>query len=255
MLLTTKITRKLVWLFRLMAQRVSERIYIVKIRSYRWWWNDLAKKNAVGEILSTATNETDFDQTGRDDAEWLHSVFGSNRLVLDVGCGIGRIERFLAPYCRELHAVDISSVMLKKASKRLADVTNVQLRKVNGKDLSFYRDATFDALFCLLVLHHLEYEDAFGYLLEFNRILKMGGLCVLQFPDFCSERYFSAFLRHVPVEARFRPYARSRGYTSEQIRFELSKAGFDIQDLRRSGYEFIVLSKKLQNPVAAQRVD
>ena len=87
------------------------------------------------------------------------------------GAELEEIEKYLAQDCRELHAVDISSVMLSKASERLP-FPNVSLKLGNGRDLGMYPDAKFDAVFSLLMLQHLEKEDAFLYLLEIHRVLQ-----------------------------------------------------------------------------------
>ena len=50
--------------------------------------------------------------------------------------------------------------MLSKASERLP-FRNVSLKLGNGRDLGMYPDAKFDAVFSLLMLQHLEKEDAF----------------------------------------------------------------------------------------------
>lgn len=234
---------KIVWLCRLYAQRIRLFFERRTLRSYRRWWNHLARQNAMEEILTGASNITDFDEAGRQDARSLLDIVGPDKVILDVGCGIGRVELFLAEHCRELHAVDISHVMLAKASDRLP-FQNTHLKLGNGRDLSMYKESTFDCVFSFLVLQHLEKEDAFLYLMEFNRVLKDKGKCIVQFPDMMSEPHFNTFLKYVFVEPEFRPAGRVRGYTLEEIRFTMEKAGFDIEEIRRSGADFRVISSK-----------
>ena len=50
--------------------------------------------------------------------------------VLDIGCGIGRIEKYLAPRVGEMCAVDVSGRMIARARERLAGLPNVRLREV-----------------------------------------------------------------------------------------------------------------------------
>ncbi len=201
----------------------------------------------MNEILTGTFKEKDFDNAGKVEADWLLEVIGKAKVVLDVGCGIGRVEKFLAQHCRELHALDISSGMLMRAFERLP-YDNVFLRLGNGKDLNIYNDAKFDAIFSLLVLQHLEKEDAFYYLLEFNRVLKDGGKCIVQFPDFQSEEHFNSFLKYVFLDPDYRPHARVRGYSLEEIQFNLEKAGFNIDQVKKSGADFILVSTKSGGP-------
>lgn len=201
----------------------------------------------MAEILTGVSKEGDFDEAGKIEASWLLPLIGSDRIVLDVGCGIGRVEKFLAEHCRELHATDISAVMLRKAFERLP-FPNVFLMLGNGRDLSMYQDAKFDVVFSLLVLQHLEKEDAFFYLLEFNRVLKDGGKCIVQFPDLHSDEHFEAFIKDVFIDREYRPAARVRGYTMDEIRLKMTQAGFAIDDIKASGADLIVVSTKKGSP-------
>jgi hypothetical protein len=42
--------------------------------------------------------------------------------VLDVGCGIGRLERFLAPQVGAITAIDVSAAMIEEARRRCRDL-------------------------------------------------------------------------------------------------------------------------------------
>jgi ubiquinone/menaquinone biosynthesis C-methylase UbiE len=242
-----KVIPKVVWSIRLLIQRIQVAFTRRTLRSYKIWWNLLAAKDPLNEILTGIRGETDFDNSGKIDASWLLEVIGRNKVVLDVGCGIGRIDKFLAEHCRELHAVDVSSVMLTKAFDRLP-FDNVFLRLGNGRDLNFYDDGKFEALFSLLVLQHLEKEDAFYYLLEFNRVLKESGKCILQFPDFQSDEYYKSFIHNVFLDPDIRPAARTRSYLLEEIRFKMERTGFFIDEVRKSGADFILISSKRGRP-------
>jgi ubiquinone/menaquinone biosynthesis C-methylase UbiE len=222
--------------------------------SYRQVWNRLAFEKPMDAVLTGADSEIAFDAKGKADAEWLISIIGNDKRVLDVGCGMGRIEKFLAPHCRELHAIDVSPVMIGLAQSRLKEHHNVTFKAQDATDLSNYEDAFFDAIFSLLVLQHMDQEDAFRCLLEFNRLLKMNGNCIIQFPELASDFYFKSFLQGVRLSLEKRSLARTRCYTEEEVRFKMQKAGFSIQRLQKQAGEMVVVASKVESAPALKEL-
>ena len=193
--------------------------------SYEKTWDYLAKTDVLNAIL-TGADLNAFDETGEKDARMLSQFIDNASIVLDVGCGIGRIEKFLGPLCKELHAADVSSEMLKKAKKRLRGQSNIFLQKLNGIDLRCYPDNKFDFVFSMLVLQHMEKEDAFIYLEENYRVLKKGGRVFLQFPNLLSNHYFEYFVESAHGD---RNPARVRPYTIPEVRKIVESIGFEIE--------------------------
>ena len=79
----------------------------------------------------------------------LGSLQGLN--LLDVGCGTGTTDRYLAPRVRTLHGVDISEEMLAKAER---NVPRARYSHYDGKNLPF-EEGTFDVVVAICVLHHV----------------------------------------------------------------------------------------------------
>lgn len=76
-------------------------------------------------------------------------------VVADLGCGTGNAAELLAPWVREVVALDSSPEMLDAARQRLGERDNV--RFVRGDLTAPCVDAgSVDAAVCLLVLHHLD---------------------------------------------------------------------------------------------------
>ena len=106
------------------------------------------------------------------------AVLGKDRRVLQIGCGIGRIEQAIAGLVREAHGVDVSAEMIHRAQRRCAGLDNVFLRKTAGRDLADFGDASFDLVYAV---------DSFPYLVqsgealvarhfaEARRVLRPGG--------------------------------------------------------------------------------
>lgn len=66
--------------------------------------------------------------------------------VLDIGCGIGRLECALSGLCREIVGVDISRNMVDIARRRCSGLPGVDIRLVSGLGLQEFEDASFDLI-------------------------------------------------------------------------------------------------------------
>jgi ArsR family transcriptional regulator len=106
----------------------------------------------------------------------LAALAGSDWAVGDLGCGTGETSATLAPFVKQIVAVDASAAMLHAARKRLQPFDNVDLRRGDLESLPI-DDATLDAATLMLVLHYVpEPERA---LAEVSRVLKPGGRLIL----------------------------------------------------------------------------
>jgi len=128
----------------------------------------------VEEFL--ATGRADVDYTVR----WLRRLSLPTRYgrVLDFGCGVGRLSQALARQADEVVGVDISRPMLDTA--RQLDRSGGRCRFVPGDDLGAFPDGHFDLVNCVLVLQHLPRPAIDRYVVEFLRVLRPGGIAVLQ---------------------------------------------------------------------------
>lgn len=106
----------------------------------------------------------------------LLALLDDRWVVGDLGCGTGRVSALLAPFVRRVIAVDSSPEMLDAARRRLAGVTNVELRRGEIEQLPL-ADGELDAVCLVLVLHHL--ADPGRALAEAARCLKPGGRLVV----------------------------------------------------------------------------
>jgi SAM-dependent methyltransferase len=75
--------------------------------------------------------------------------------VLDIGCGIGRIERALAPHVGTITGIDLSPAMVAEARRRCRDFANAEFACVDGRDLAAVAGRRFGLVLAV---------DAFPYL-------------------------------------------------------------------------------------------
>jgi len=102
--------------------------------------------------------------------------------VLDVGCGIGRLERFLAAQVGAITAIDVSAGMIEEARRRCRDLANVTFEQCGGRDLAGFRDRSIDLV---LAVDSFPYLFAAGpqiaaqHLRDAARVLRPGGTIVI----------------------------------------------------------------------------
>jgi len=133
-------------------------------------------------------------------------------VVGDLGCGTGRLSAALAPFVREVVAVDGSAAMLDAARERLSGHANVRLLAGELEELPI-ADAELDAATLVLALHHAsEPPRVFA---QARRALAPGGrLLVVD------------MLPHDRDELREQMGHIWLGFAPAQVERDLAKAGF-----------------------------
>jgi SAM-dependent methyltransferase len=102
--------------------------------------------------------------------------------ALDFGCGVGRLTQALAGHFTEVVGVDIAESMLRRA--RALNRFGVRCSYVHNdrRDLAVLGGREFDLIYTAYVLQHMEPSYAGGYVAEFVRLLRSGGVAVFQMP-------------------------------------------------------------------------
>ena len=208
---------------------------------------DQAKLHVIG-----VTDEAALQATGEETLRFLQDSVGIGKddVVLEIGCGIGRVGKVVAPLCRKWIGCDVASNMLALTAERLKDLSNVELVEISGYDLSGVADASVDVVYCTVVFMHLESWDRYNYILEGFRVLRPNGRIYVDNINLCSDGGWKVFEVHRAMSSTNRPSHMTQNSTPQEIEAYLRRAGFsDVQIrtnddwIRASGIKRELLAK------------
>jgi SAM-dependent methyltransferase len=154
-------------------------------------WDERARKNAFHYIASWRREwDTDsFLASGEEDFARLVApvlersrISACGKVMIELGCGAGRMTRSFARRFERVYAFDVSQEMLQRARQIHPDEKNVLWLLGNGADFSCVRAEAADFIFSYLVLQHFPSKAlVFQYVREMLRILKPCGAFLFQF--------------------------------------------------------------------------
>jgi len=240
-------------------------------------WERFARLDAKWAILTRAEkkhhrwDEKEFFATGTTEIgiflEKLKELGISVSLgeALDFGSGIGRLTQGLGGNFEKVTGVDISQEMIRQAERVHRDNGRLSFVHNPTGDLACFSSGQFDLVYSFITLQHVSSREAIiGYLREFLRVLKPGGVLYFQLPtvrDYGVMR--SALLRAralvygllvrlgVPGELcffrlRLAPYMHMNHIPSTEVRalLEPAAAELHIENDRRTDTAYYLRKKE-----------
>jgi 2-polyprenyl-3-methyl-5-hydroxy-6-metoxy-1,4-benzoquinol methylase len=170
--------------------------------------------------------------------EYSYHLLGDVRgkTVLDYGCGGGENALLLASRGAQVTGIDISPELIEIAKRRLEiNGLSAEFRAISGYDTGL-PDASFDVVFCMAILHHLDLELARR---EVLRVLKPGGMLIVQEPVRDSRTY--AFLRSLVPYSSHDNSEYERPLRKEEI--DIFAQGLQCEARRRFKLPFVPLAR------------
>jgi SAM-dependent methyltransferase len=153
-------------------------------------WNERAKEDAYYYVAfgRRDQDESEFLATGADvvhglEAELKRLVPGDRRerRALEIGCGPGRLMMPMSWNFGEIHGVDVSDEMIRRAMRALHDIPNAFPRLTRGTGLSMFGDEMFDFVYSYAVFQHIPSDEiVFTYLHDARRIMKQNAILRFQ---------------------------------------------------------------------------
>jgi len=155
---------------------------------------------------------------------------GHDLRLLDVACGTGRALLQLAAahprlrYC----GLDLSPYYLQYARELLADVEDLSLVADNAEAMPF-RDGTFDIVTSVHLFHELPRDARRNVYREIYRLLRPGGLLVIQDSGQQSDGAEIAFFLARFSSEFHEPYHRD--YVRDDMGIALRQTGFEVSSI------------------------
>ena len=165
-----------------------------RVEQTHWWYR------ALHRLI--------FDTLEKELPDWR------KKAILDAGCGTGAILKQLGNGKRNV-GVDLAPEAISFCYER--GLNNVRQADICALP---FANASFDAVICSSVLYHQWVKDIAGAVREFYRILRPGGLLVVNVPAF-------AFLHSAHDDA----VMTARRFTISEIRALLLENSFAIRRL------------------------
>jgi ubiquinone/menaquinone biosynthesis C-methylase UbiE len=183
--------------------------------------------------------------------EWTNSVGFRRDVVLEIGCGAGRITQHLADSFDRVLATDVSSDILEYARRRVMP-KNITWVESDGSTLPL-ANSCVDAVFsCQVFQHFPSTEVQLNLFKEIHRVLKPGGsffihlpihVYPLAYPAFSKamQKIFHIFLYLYKARAWIRRQLMGIGFGSymQMTSYELDAL---LLDLNRLGFSDVCIS-------------
>lgn len=149
------------------------------------YWTEIGNTQDVNWHISHSNSQEHFEKSGLTSLEKIFpdlNVLPEHSRVLEIGCGKGRILRWLARKRPDLRifGIDVAPSMITKAYQECDELKNITFLIGDGISLSLFPDDFFDYVFSFIVFQHLPRHIVQQYIVETSRILKVTGILKFQ---------------------------------------------------------------------------
>jgi len=175
---------------------------------------------------------------------FVRAAGGAHRVrLIDVACGTGRVlhQLWRTHPAMRLWGVDLSPAYVRTARKRLAEVDELAIAVENAEALPF-ADGTFDVATSVYLFHELPRNARRNVVAELHRIVRPGGLVVIEDSAQLSESAeIASALREFPREFHEPFYA---DYLGDDLAVLLEEAGFAIESVEPHLVAKVVVARR-----------
>jgi SAM-dependent methyltransferase len=204
-----------------------------KDSSYKDFWERMGSSpESALSMMDGSASEEACRLTGQYMASKISNalLLHRNDTVLELGCGIGRIGREIAPRCGKWFGADISRNMTEIARTRMTQLSNVGFTVLEKASLQAFPDESIDKAYSHAVFIHMDKEDLFLYLRELARVLKPGGLLYFDTWNLKNDVGWERWMMEVDVWSQSdqksrKNVSRNQFSTPEEVSLYLGRSG------------------------------
>jgi len=147
-------------------------------------WNLRAEGDVKESIYARTKKSKSFEEVSKIRIKQINEILTklfpaekfSDKKMLEIGCGIGRLAGLFSNIFSSYTGVDVSDRMIEIAKTKLNNVKNVEFFVNNGLDLAQIRNESMDFVFEGFVFQHIPKKEIVeNYCKETFRVLRNGG--------------------------------------------------------------------------------
>jgi SAM-dependent methyltransferase len=174
-----------------------------------------------------------------------------NHLVVDVGCGSGRLACQLAPFPEMRYiGCDVVPRLLEYADD-LCERPDWRFEHTNGTVIPC--DTGVADFVCFFsVFTHLSQEDIYRYFREAHRVLKKGGLMIMSFLEFRVPAHWATFI--ASVDQTREDHHLNQFIDRDSIQAWAAPTGFDVRSIHGGDTSYIPLPEEIVYESGARAV-
>lgn len=199
-----------------MLKRIN--FFISSIFPQKLYWHSAGLVHPWESVIEGINNPSKLYQKSDDLVKLLKKLklINKNTKVLDIGCGVGRLEYKLGKEVKFCLGIDIAPSMIALAKKNTS-TKNVKFMVVNGRDLSGLGSMQFALIFSMIVFQHLPRNVFKNYVRDSYKHLKNKGKLFFQIPIYKGSKPLEPPINH--------PWA-VRSYNLKELEKILKSSGF-----------------------------
>lgn len=150
------------------------------------YWDKIGASEKVNWHIAHIDSDNEFFESGKKSLDQIFvnklTSIQSGAMVLDIGCGRGRVARALATERPDIRVfgIDVAPSMIKSAIEANKDLYNLNFYVGDGTTLSTFPNEIFNNIYSFIVFQHLPRHITAQYICEAARVLKLGGKFIFQ---------------------------------------------------------------------------